>query len=227
MDTPPSPGPLFTGGGGRGGGEAPAPLGQPLIRCPHTRRAAPRLGRAMHSVGKSWLLLAGFVLFYVIYLLFGALVFSSIERPLEDKLRRDMDALKDDFLNQSCVSAASLERFLSTVLSANKFGVSVLRNASGRSNWDLASSMFFANTLVTTVGESDSRRASPEGGGVEGGVVYARRTAELQFLQREVCWFSSTGADCEELNTSCTSALLKICIKMPASLNSTDSSELK
>ncbi|XP_037534291.1 potassium channel subfamily K member 6 [Nematolebias whitei] len=106
----------------------------------------------MHSVGKSWLLLAGFVLFYVIYLLFGALVFSSIERPLEDKLRRDMDALKDDFLNQSCVSAASLERFLSQVLSANKFGVSVLRNSSGRSNWDLASSMFFANTLVTTVG---------------------------------------------------------------------------
>lgn len=129
----------------------------------------------MHSVGKSWLLLAGFVLFYVIYLLFGALVFSSIERPLEDKLRRDMDALKDDFLNQSCVSAASLERFLSKVLSANKFGVSVLRNSSGRSNWDLASSMFFANTLVTTVGESTDSRASP------GCALRTARSPQLSF----------------------------------------------
>ena len=107
----------------------------------------------MHSVGKSWLLLTGFILFYIIYLLFGALVFSSIERPVEDKLRHDMDALKQEFLNQSCVNAASLELFLVKVLTANKYGVSVLRNSSATSNWDLASSMFFANTLVTTVGE--------------------------------------------------------------------------
>lgn len=108
----------------------------------------------MPSASKSWLLLSGFVLFYIIYLLFGALVFSSIERPAEDELRRDTERLKEAFLNQSCVSAATLELFLSRVLAANKHGVSVLRNSSGRSNWDLASSMFFANTLVTTVGES-------------------------------------------------------------------------
>lgn len=107
----------------------------------------------MHSAGRSWLLLTGFILFYVIYLLFGALVFSSIERPVEDKLRHEMETLKQEFLNQSCVNAASLERFLVKVLTANKYGVSVLRNSSGTSNWDLASSMFFANTLVTTVGE--------------------------------------------------------------------------
>lgn len=107
----------------------------------------------MHSVGRSWLLLTGFILFYIVYLLFGALVFSSIERPMEDELRRDMEALKREFLNQSCVNGASLERFLLRVLSANKYGVSVLANASVPSNWDLASSMFFANTLVTTVGE--------------------------------------------------------------------------
>ena len=64
-----------------------------------------------------------------------------------------MEALKQDFLNQSCVNAASLELFLVKVLTANKYGVSVLRNSSVTSNWDLASSMFFANTLVTTVGE--------------------------------------------------------------------------
>lgn len=106
----------------------------------------------MRSAGRSWLLLTGFVLFYIIYLLFGALVFSSIERPVEEQLRRDMDALRRDFLNRSCVNATALEAFLSKVLRANKYGVSVLRNASSASSWDLASSMFFANTLVTTVG---------------------------------------------------------------------------
>ncbi|XP_070399816.1 potassium channel subfamily K member 6 isoform X4 [Nothobranchius furzeri] len=132
--------------------------GVELLSGFHTERgaggsgAAPGLHSDMHSVGKSWLLLTGFVLFYIIYLLFGALVFSSIERPVEDKLRRDMELLKEDFLNQSCVSAASLERFLNQVLSANKYGVSVLKNSSDKSNWDLSSSMFFANTLVTTVG---------------------------------------------------------------------------
>ncbi|KAK5929931.1 hypothetical protein CgunFtcFv8_011119 [Champsocephalus gunnari] len=117
----------------------------------------------MHFVGRSWLLLTGFILFYVIYLLFGALVFSSIERPMEDRMRTELKALKQEFLNLSCVSDASLERFLLKVLAANKYGVSVLRNASTTSNWDLASSMFFANTLVTTVGYGHTTPLSDTG----------------------------------------------------------------
>ncbi|XP_028429167.1 LOW QUALITY PROTEIN: potassium channel subfamily K member 6 [Perca flavescens] len=117
----------------------------------------------MNSVGRSWLLLTGFVLFYVIYLLFGALMFSSIERPVEDKLRQDMEALKQEFLNQSCVNSTSLELFLVKVLTANKYGVSVLGNSSVTSNWDLTSSMFFANTLVTTVGYGQSTPLSDTG----------------------------------------------------------------
>lgn len=112
----------------------------------------------MRSTGKSWLLLTGCVVFYIIYLLFGALVFSTIERPMEEKLLHDLEALKEEFLNQSCVNPASLERLLAKVLAANKYGVSVLRNTSAPSNWDLASSMFFANTLVTTIGEFESRK---------------------------------------------------------------------
>lgn len=117
----------------------------------------------MHSVSKSWLLLTGFIVFYIIYLLFGALVFSSIERPVEEKLRHDMEVLKQEFLNQSCVNSASLEHFLVKVLTANKYGVSVLRNSTVPSNWDLASSMFFANTLVTTIGYGHTTPLSDTG----------------------------------------------------------------
>ncbi|XP_077397291.1 potassium channel subfamily K member 6 [Festucalex cinctus] len=114
----------------------------------------------MNPLGRSWLLLSGFVLFYVIYLLFGGLVFSSLERPVEEQLRRDVDALKRRFLNQSCVSAAALEHFVGQVLAANRYGVAVYPNAS---NWDLTSAMFFANTLVTTVGYGHTTPLSDAG----------------------------------------------------------------
>ncbi|XP_061828174.1 potassium channel subfamily K member 6 [Nerophis lumbriciformis] len=106
----------------------------------------------MRPADRSWLLLTGFVLLYVVYLLFGALVFSSIERPVEEELRRDVDALKRRFLNHSCVSPAALDLFVGQVLAANRHGVTAHKNASAPSNWDLTSAMFFANTLVTTVG---------------------------------------------------------------------------
>ncbi|XP_057685100.1 potassium channel subfamily K member 6-like [Corythoichthys intestinalis] len=118
----------------------------------------------MHPLGRSWLLLSGFVLFYVIYLLFGGLVFSSLERPVEEQLRREVDALKRRFLNQSCVTAASLDHFVSQVLAANRYGVAASGNASSDpSNWDLTSAMFFANTLVTTVGYGHTTPLSTAG----------------------------------------------------------------
>lgn len=139
----------------------------------------------MHSVGRSWLLLTGFILFYVIYLLFGAMIFSCIERPVEDKLRRDMEVLKQEFLNQSCVNAASLELFLVKVLTANKYGVSVLRNSSAASNWDLASSMFFANTLVTTVGYGHNTPLSDTGKAFS--ILYALIGVPFTMLVLTVC----------------------------------------
>nr|XP_046245885.1 potassium channel subfamily K member 6 [Scatophagus argus] len=139
----------------------------------------------MHSAGRSWLLLTGFILFYIIYLLFGALVFSSIERPVEDKLRHDVEALKQEFLNQSCVNATSLEIFLVQVLTAKKYGVSVLGNSSLPSNWDLASSMFFANTLVTTVGYGHTTPLSDTGKAFA--ILYALIGVPFTMLVLTVC----------------------------------------
>ncbi|KAJ3590635.1 hypothetical protein NHX12_008585 [Muraenolepis orangiensis] len=112
---------------------------------------------------KSCLLLLGFLLFYVIYLLFGALVFSSIEGPVEERVRNDILTMQREFLNQTGINATALQDFLVKVFSANKYGVSVLQNSSVSSNWDLASSMFFANTLVTTVGYGHSTPLSDTG----------------------------------------------------------------
>lgn len=107
----------------------------------------------MSTAFRSCFVLSGFILAYITYLLLGALVFSAIERPVEETLKSDLSSLKAEFLNLSCINATALEVFLEKVLRANKYGVSVLENATLRTNWDLASSLFFANTMVTTVGE--------------------------------------------------------------------------
>lgn len=156
---------------GEGSGHAQSAAGRPSLKVD------------MRSSGKSWLLLTGCVVFYVIYLLFGALVFSTIERPMEEKLLQELEVLKQEFLNESCASSASLERLLAKALAASRSGVSVLKNGSSPSNWDLASSMFFANTLVTTVGEfhTDNRG----GGGTSPWRFYAEpQTHALHLMTR-------------------------------------------
>lgn len=118
------------------------------------------LSTIMSTVLKSWFVLIGFILAYMSYLILGALVFSAIERPVEENLKSELDSLKAQFLNLSCINATAFETFLERILKANKYGVSILENASLRTNWDLASSLFFANTMVTTVGEFYGNKVS-------------------------------------------------------------------
>ncbi|XP_051579856.1 potassium channel subfamily K member 6-like [Myxocyprinus asiaticus] len=117
----------------------------------------------MSAALKSCFVLLGFILAYITYLLLGALIFSAIERPVEEDLKADLSILKSEFLNLSCINATALEVFLERILQANKYGVSILENASVRTNWDLASSLFFANTMVTTVGYGHTTPLSDAG----------------------------------------------------------------
>ncbi|XP_076139005.1 potassium channel subfamily K member 6 [Alosa pseudoharengus] len=139
----------------------------------------------MSPLFRTCMLLAGFVLFYIAYLLLGALVFSYIEGPVEEQLRTDLTSLKQQFLNQSCVNASQLDDFLEKVLKANKYGVSVLRNATTQSNWDLASSLFFANTLVTTVGYGHTTPLSDAGKAFS--IIYALVGVPFTMLVLAAC----------------------------------------
>nr|XP_006122109.1 potassium channel subfamily K member 1 [Pelodiscus sinensis] len=93
------------------------------------------------------------VLGYLLYLVFGAVVFSSVELPYEDLLRQELRKLKRRFLEEhECLSEHQLEQFLQRALEASNYGVSVLGNASGNWNWDFTSALFFASTVLSTTG---------------------------------------------------------------------------
>ncbi|XP_052426078.1 potassium channel subfamily K member 1 [Carassius gibelio] len=93
------------------------------------------------------------VLVYVLYLIFGTLVFSAVELPYEEQLREELRTVKQQFLNDNeCMSEEKLEEFLTRALEASNYGVSVLNNATDNWNWDFTSSLFFASTVLTTTG---------------------------------------------------------------------------
>lgn len=105
---------------------------------------------------------ASLLLGYVLYLVFGAVIFSSVELPYEDLLRQELRALKQRFLQENeCLSEERLERFLKKALDASNYGVSILNNASVNWNWDFTSSLFFASTVLSTTGECGPSGAQP------------------------------------------------------------------
>ncbi|KAL4647459.1 potassium channel subfamily K member 6 [Arapaima gigas] len=148
-----------------------------------SRRAV--VAAAMSPFRSSCGLLLGFTIFYIVYLLFGALVFSSIEGPEEERLRGEILFLKAEFANESCVNLTALENFLERVLTANKYGVSIVRNSSTASNWDLVSALFFANTLVTTVGYGHTTPLSDAGKAFS--IVYALLGVPFTMLVLTAC----------------------------------------
>ncbi|XP_053604407.1 potassium channel subfamily K member 1-like isoform X1 [Plodia interpunctella] len=98
-------------------------------------------------------LLLIYVIFYVVYLISGALVFSALEAPLENQIRLDVIRAKQEFmLKHPGVTDDDLELLLNEVVRASNRGVSASRNVSGGPNWSFGQSLFFSSTVVTTIG---------------------------------------------------------------------------
>ncbi|XP_074132649.1 potassium channel subfamily K member 7 [Sminthopsis crassicaudata] len=108
-----------------------------------------------------WLLLAC----YLAFVLLGSAVFMATEGPPERRLREQLlgqlAAFQAD--HRGCLPPGRLEGLLGAVLQAQAFGVSALGNVTEPKNWDLASALFFAVSLLTTTGYSNTALLSDGG----------------------------------------------------------------
>uniref|UniRef100_A0A3B3VH94 Potassium two pore domain channel subfamily K member 4 n=1 Tax=Poecilia latipinna TaxID=48699 RepID=A0A3B3VH94_9TELE len=90
----------------------------------------------------------------LLYLVMGALVFRSLEAPLEEKEHAVlMDQTRAFLFNNSCVDLYTLNDY--KVLESVGAGVdaeAAILNKTFSTNWDMASALFFSGTIMTTIG---------------------------------------------------------------------------
>ncbi|KAL6118883.1 uncharacterized protein ACO6RY_03583 [Pungitius sinensis] len=99
---------------------------------------------------------SGLVLCYLLFLLLGALVFTSVEKPVEKELRAEVAELRRSFLRENpCVQESELRELLERAFSAHQSNVAVLKADADERQTDFTSSLYFVIVTLTTMG-SDS-----------------------------------------------------------------------
>uniref|UniRef100_A0A672N0C5 Potassium channel subfamily K member 10-like n=1 Tax=Sinocyclocheilus grahami TaxID=75366 RepID=A0A672N0C5_SINGR len=115
-------------------------------------------GSALLTVMKWKTVLAVFVV-VVAYLVTGGLVFKALEQPFESNQKDTITSKKAAFLEKhQCVTPNELEELIKHSVDAVNAGVSPIGDTSyNSSHWDLGSSFFFAGTVITTIGISQTK----------------------------------------------------------------------
>lgn len=90
-------------------------------------------------------------LLIALYMLAGALVFSSLERPAELRAHRLWEERFKDFSHKHQVSSDHLKSLLRHYEEARTSGV---RAEQARALWDLPGAFYFVGTVISTIGES-------------------------------------------------------------------------
>jgi len=94
------------------------------------------------------------IIIYMIYLFFGASVFDAIESPHEARIIRELNEYVRQFrlTHSDCLTDEELNSFVKLVSSANEKGISPLNNVSSDQRWTIGQSVFFAGTVLSTIG---------------------------------------------------------------------------
>lgn len=100
-----------------------------------------------------WVTLILLVFVVIAYILIGGAIFMALEKDADLQIRRIAQETFQSFLeNNTCVTSADLEKFTKAVISAYDSGVVMPAKNTNTSNWNYASAIFFAVTVVTSIG---------------------------------------------------------------------------
>jgi potassium channel subfamily K member 1 len=93
------------------------------------------------------------IVFYIIYLFLGASIFDALESPNEARIIRSLNEYVKQFSQaHKCINETELNYFMREISQANEKGVPALRNVSKDQNWSFGQSVFFAGSVLTTIG---------------------------------------------------------------------------
>lgn len=94
------------------------------------------------------------IITYVAFLFFGALVFDVLESPYEAKQIKNLNEYVKLFQHDrsGCMSRDQLNDFIQVISNANDKGVPALDKVSKEQNWSVGQAVFFAGTILTTIG---------------------------------------------------------------------------
>lgn len=90
-------------------------------------------------------------LLIAIYMLAGAAIFSSLERPSELLAHRLWERRLKDFSQGHNITIKDLKSLLSHYEEARTAGI---RTEKGRNLWDIPGAFYFVGTVVSTIGKS-------------------------------------------------------------------------
>lgn len=94
------------------------------------------------------------IIFYVIYLFIGAAVFDAVEKPHEEQMTHELNEFIQQFIRRhnSCLSEKSLNDFIQEISLGNDKGIPATNNVTREPNWSFGQSVFYATTVLTTIG---------------------------------------------------------------------------
>uniref|UniRef100_A0A3Q1CLK5 Potassium channel domain-containing protein n=1 Tax=Amphiprion ocellaris TaxID=80972 RepID=A0A3Q1CLK5_AMPOC len=100
------------------------------------------------------------VLCHLLFVLLGGLVFTAVEKPLEEELRAEVEELRHSFLQENpCVDEGRLSKLLQKALSVHDSDVAVLKADADERRYDFISSLCFVVATLTTMGGHASDEA--------------------------------------------------------------------
>ncbi|XP_067131134.1 potassium channel subfamily K member 6-like [Centruroides vittatus] len=110
--------------------------------------------KRIFCIRRSNALLLLLTVFYVLYLIIGGAIFMKSEGPVEIQLKQSLLTLRNEFASKHpCVTEEALEHLIVSVVNARDQGIVVIQNVSDvRNKWEFGESIFFATTLITTIG---------------------------------------------------------------------------
>ena len=104
------------------------------------------------GIRRSTCLLILYIIFYTMFILFGAVVMMVLEEDNLYDMKRKAVEFKRQFIKRNNLSERELEQFISDVLSFEDSGVSMLDDELNKTEWNLGESILFVVTTLTTIG---------------------------------------------------------------------------